>query len=518
LTLLEKHAGPTIVAQENKAAITLLTELGHLPLAIKLAGQWLAKFSHKYRTVVIARLIKAIRQRGVESLEVPGQIGLRATFDLTYEDLSPDLQRLFQGLGIFATGTVSLRHVAGLLRLGVTETELKLDELVNVALLDWDEAADEDVVGYTIHPLLQQYARLLLEKSGEWPAMQQTYLNYYATFAETHNQNTPEAHNRLEKALADLSQAGRWAVDFAQPQGSNTLALALSEQSQFLLVRGHYHLALELLTWAIQASQELGDGPAEAIHCKNIGKVYDSLGRYNEAKKYYLQSLAYFQSDQADKLQLCEIRYYLASLHVIEQEYERATALIEQNLAIITQIPEKAAQQRIEAQTFYVLSNVAIRQQNLTKAKTLVEQSLALYDTLQDTQGQIGAYYNLGIILAQQGKDTAQARSFFQKCLSFWHEQGDITFQIYTLLQLVMLERAQENYSLVLDYLEQAERLCQKINDVALQVTVKRQRGLTHLASQDEEAACQEWQTALVLADDHLRQSLLSLIAEHCSG
>jgi tetratricopeptide (TPR) repeat protein len=185
-------------------------------------------------------------------------------------------------------------------------------------------------------------------------------------------------------------------------------------------------------------------------------------------------------------------------------------------LVTAQEIDVEASQQKIEARAHYALSNIAISRQNFAEAKTEVERSLALFEALGDAQRRAGAYYNLGVILAREGQDLAAAQTYFQKCLVYWQETGNLTAQTYTLLQLAMLERDQGEFTLALSYLDQAEVICLKINDAAGQATVRLQRGLTYLAGQEPDRACPEWQLGQQSAPEHLRQNFLRLLDQHC--
>jgi tetratricopeptide (TPR) repeat protein len=533
LALLSAYAGPALVERETQTAAALLARLGYLPLALKLAGYWLAQYSRKYRRP-IAVLDKKLTERGLGGLDEEldwlqeEQMGLFATFSFTYDEaLDAELQRLFRGLALFASEAFRLSAVAGVLGLRPAWASMMLDKLVGLALLTWQktqtEVEDEEDIDrvYLIHPLLKQYSLFLLEKSGEVQSGRQAYLDYYLALAESHAQNTVEAHQRLESELPDLLYAAKLAAEMGQHRVVSNFGLALWERGEFLLTRGYYREAQVLLNAAIQASETLQDEAATAIHLKNIGQSYDILNNAEQAEIYYLKSLNYYQGPHENSLQHCDLRYYLASLYVTQQKYQQATQLVEQNLAAASQLQDAPSQKRTEAQSYHILSNIAIYQQRWAEAEQYANNTLELYTLLADVKGQVGAYYNLAIILARQGIDLNKARAYYQLCLGYWEKTSNLTAQIYVLLQMSMLEREQANYSLVFKYLDQAQTISQRGNNLFMQIAVRRHRGLTYLAQQNTIEACQEWQSALELAQannlSYWPQEITALLTKHCS-
>jgi tetratricopeptide (TPR) repeat protein len=400
-----------------------------------------------------------------------------------------------------------------------------LDVLVRLALLTWqpiDDPSEEapDPV-YMIHPLLKQYSLFLLEKSSEIEQGRQAYLDYYLALAERYAQNSLEAHQRLEAELPDLLQAARLASVMGHHRVVSNMSLALWEKGEFLLIRGYYHEARILLDSAVQASQALQDRATEAIHLKNLGQYYDILNDAEQAEIFYSKSLDYYQRVEADSAQHYNVRYYLASLYVTQQKYQEAIQLIEQNLAAAQRLQDIAGQLKMEAQSYHILTNVAIYQQRWAEAEQYADQTVALYSQLDDIKGQMEAFYNLGIIRARLGDDLNQARSYYHQCLDYWEKTGNLTAQIYVLLQISMLEREQGDFALVFKYLDRAQAISQKTRNLFMQMAVRRHRGLTYLAQQNSAEACQEWQSALKFGQAnnlaYWQQEIAALLARYCS-
>src|SRR5690606_29478138 len=124
---------------------------------IELAGKRLAVLARKpnYR---LEQFYKFVQSRAVDTLSLKGHPGLTATFSITYETLTPEQQRVFRWLSVFAEGVLNVAHVAGVTQHDQIQIELTLDELVISALLRWGDLNGQ----YILHPLLRQYAFGLL--------------------------------------------------------------------------------------------------------------------------------------------------------------------------------------------------------------------------------------------------------------------------------------------------------------------------------------------------------------------
>lgn len=522
LDLLRKYARSALVGSEIEMVNELLANLGYLPLALKLAGKWLTKFSRRYGRRSVAKLKESLTRQGLNSLALPEQPELTTTFALSYKALDEKTQRVFRGLGIFAAGSFRLPSVAGVLDIPLEETDRAFNELVDLALIEWGEPGADETPICLIHPLLKQYAQLLLTQTNEIEQIQQAYLTYYLALAEANAQNTPEVHSRLDVELANLLYAAKLAAELDQYQAVSDFGLALWEKGEFLLTRGYYRDALELLTNAAKASRSLGDKATEAIHLKNIGKTYDSIGELEKAETFYLQSLNYYHlaPKEVNELQYCNLRYHLAALYIIQQRYQDATDLIGQNLSSAS-LEEDLAWKKIQAQSHHTLSNIAIGQNELLEAQKQAEYSLQVYQDLNDDQGQAEAFYNLGVILTRQGNNPVRANESYQQSFSYWQKTSNIRSQAHTLWQMSILERNLQQYSLAFEHLKQAEAIGQRIGELSIQIGCKTSRGLIYLAEQKRELACEEWQIALSLLNDklpHFKETIISLIDQHCSN
>jgi len=221
LTLLKVHAGTAVVAAELEAARALLETGGYLPLAIEIAGKRLGLLGRKPGSR-LENLCQAIQKRAVETLRLPGYPGLAVTFAITYEVQLTEVQRLFRWLGVFAVGPLYLTSVAGVLDWEEAATEQALDALVLTALLAWGEEEGK----YTLHPLLRQYAEVLLAEAGEVDEARRQHMVYYRDLVLDRFPEDKAAHESMS-FLDAVSSNVTVAFAFAGQTGDSQSGLAL---------------------------------------------------------------------------------------------------------------------------------------------------------------------------------------------------------------------------------------------------------------------------------------------------
>ncbi|QGN46198.1 AfsR/SARP family transcriptional regulator [Micromonospora sp. WMMD558] len=156
LALLEATAGAARMAGQAEAAATVVRQCGHLPLAIRLAGSRLAN-RPAWRVSHLAQLLQDSAGRlghlAAKDRSVAG------AFATSYELLEPSAKRLFRLLSQHPGGDLSLPMAAALAGLPADITELALDELVDLHLVE-EIAARR----YRMHDLIRQYSQELSQR------------------------------------------------------------------------------------------------------------------------------------------------------------------------------------------------------------------------------------------------------------------------------------------------------------------------------------------------------------------
>ncbi|MFJ8545945.1 ATP-binding protein [Streptomyces sp. NPDC093586] len=122
----------------------------HLPLALRVAGNWLATRTGWTVRRLADRL--ALEERRLDTLTA-GDLRLSAAFDLSYRQLTPTAARMFRLLSLVDGPDVSAVGAAQLAGQPVFDAEDTLEELVETGLLGTHQDR------YRLHDLLRLYAR-----------------------------------------------------------------------------------------------------------------------------------------------------------------------------------------------------------------------------------------------------------------------------------------------------------------------------------------------------------------------
>jgi len=149
--LLTRIIGPERVAAEAQAARDLADLCGHLPLAVRIAGQRLLSRPHERLGKLVARL--AAEGRRLDGLQA-GSLRIRAAFALSYRQLPPDARKFLRRAALAAGADFSPETGALLSGLSYDDAVARAEELTDAGLLQSDATAER----YRFHDLLRLYA------------------------------------------------------------------------------------------------------------------------------------------------------------------------------------------------------------------------------------------------------------------------------------------------------------------------------------------------------------------------
>ncbi|MBB4911654.1 AfsR/SARP family transcriptional regulator [Actinophytocola algeriensis] len=150
--------GAERVAREPEHAAAIVRACGHLPLAIRIAGGKLLGRPGWSLRVLRERLEDESRRLSELRL---GDLGVRASFDLSLHHLAPDDVRALRLLGTLGPQTVPGWVLGPLLDRGGTDERTaddQLDALVDANLLRVVGTDDNGEVRYRLHDLVRAYA------------------------------------------------------------------------------------------------------------------------------------------------------------------------------------------------------------------------------------------------------------------------------------------------------------------------------------------------------------------------
>jgi DNA-binding SARP family transcriptional activator/transcriptional regulator with XRE-family HTH domain len=159
LRLFTRIVGEERVAKERDMALDVVEACGFLPLAIRIAASRLAA-RRTWTVAVLAAKLADARNR-LDELQA-GDLGVRATLDLSYRQLRTEQARTFRMLGAHPSPFITLDSAHHVLNCGPDEAEDLLEELADAGLL-----TPLDHGRYQLHELAWLYAKTAAQGSDK---------------------------------------------------------------------------------------------------------------------------------------------------------------------------------------------------------------------------------------------------------------------------------------------------------------------------------------------------------------
>jgi tetratricopeptide (TPR) repeat protein len=449
--MLEQVAGAERVGA-SEAATRVVSQCGHLPLALRIAGARL-RTRRAWTVETLAVFMEDERQR-LGRLAM-GELGVRASFSLSYQQLEPEAARTFRLLSLLGMPEISVGVAASVTDRELPDAEAALDQLADAALV---EALTPG--RYRFHDLLRLFARERAEAEEaaetrravvaagvDWylahvleaavllgPARSVDRTPVFAGLADALVWLDLERENlvravvaagerdlvvacwQMADALFRFYELRRYLTDWQQV---NQVALHAAERASLHEVEGRMHngigyvyaqqarfdQALEHLEAALVIRREVGDAAGEGRTLKNLGDVRIQLGQPHEALLCYEQALAISLAvgDRHRQGQaLHGVGVALAALGRLSEAEHR----LEEALWIRLEMGDKPG----EARTRLWLGNVRRDQGWHAEARAEYEASLVTLRSVGDRYHEGIALWQIGVAAQQLGEsDTARA-------------------------------------------------------------------------------------------------------------
>jgi tetratricopeptide (TPR) repeat protein/transcriptional regulator with XRE-family HTH domain len=464
-TLAPQEAGALLIRlagrpglQPGDVAVGEITRrCGYLPLAIGLIASQLRHHPAQTPDSVAASLAAATDR--VELMRAEN-LSVAAAFDLSYQDLSPGLQRLFRRLGLIPGPTFDVYAAAALDGSSVGEARRQLDELYDQHLIT------EPALGrYQLHDLLREHARIMATRTAAAADSEMAtgrlldyYLHtalaagwYFATRASTDRRPPPGNPPAQGPGLSTLGQAAAWleaeranlhaAADYAATRGHSRHAIAIpAAMSGFLAARGHWDQSAALHQGALTAARGAGDRRGEAATLGELGIVQRETGDYPAATVSLARALALYR-DIGDPAGQAYALNQLGFLRVVTGDYPAAAASHQQALALACRADDRLTEAA-------ALSHLGLVQQltgDYPAAAASLQQALALCRDLGDLPGQAYALNSLGVVQQETG-DYPAAAATQQQALALFDDLGHLLGQACALNDLGLVQQETGDY------------------------------------------------------------------------
>ncbi|MEU8652575.1 helix-turn-helix domain-containing protein [Streptomyces sp. NPDC048737] len=288
--LLARIIGPDRVRAEAQAARDLADLCGHLPLAVRIAGQRLLGRPHERLGKLVARL--AAEGRRLDGLQA-GSLRVRAAFALSYRQLPAASRTLLRRAALAAGADFSPGTAALLAGLSYDEAAARAEELTDAGLLQSDAAAER----YRFHDLLRLYAAeqveaedgpgvrdAVLDRTASWMLRRATVAALH--FDVDHERTTPPDDPDPDRAPTGREEARAWleteraqwlaALRRAHESGGYRQVLDTAEAMHwFSDLNQHWEQWVEVFRRSADSARLLGSRPEEAVHLNYLAWAYN---------------------------------------------------------------------------------------------------------------------------------------------------------------------------------------------------------------------------------------------------
>ncbi|MFD2764562.1 helix-turn-helix domain-containing protein [Micromonospora eburnea] len=331
--LLTRIIGAERVQQETQAARDLAELCGHLPLAVRIAGQRLAGRPHERVSKLVAQL--ADEERRLDALQAGG-LRVRAAFALSYRQLAPATRTLLRRAALAAGPDFSPESAALLADLPIRQAALCAEELVDAGLL----LPRPTVERYQFHDLLKLFAAEQLavedgteacdaaqDRAARWMLRRATAAAL--RFDADRHQDPPGGDPDPASAPASREKAREWleaeraqwlaALRRAQATGWHQQVIDMAEAMHwFSDLNQHWELWVEVFRRAVDAARALGSRHNEAVHLNYLAWAYNICVYDHHAALEAADTALVVAREIDDQLQMgWALAYGAAALHRI---------------------------------------------------------------------------------------------------------------------------------------------------------------------------------------------------------
>lgn len=388
---------------------------GRLPLALRNAAYALKE----RQNIKVADYVKRL-ENARERLDL-----VEASFNLSYELLSPESKRLWCLLSVFPAG-FELEGAEAVLEIEKNSAEDTLGELVKWSLVDFLPATTSKEGRYHLHDLARDFATSRLEAKDKANA-QLRHAAYYLSILWRANELLLEGSQSSQMGLylfdsewSNIKIAQSWAQ--ANSASSPYIAEICSNFAwtwSMLDLRLHPQNYINWIEAALVCAQQLRNLEAEVAHLINLGVTHADLGDSHKAIECYKRALV-IAHEMGDRMGEGKVYGNIGNAYVNLGYVRKAIECYERHLSIARELGDK----RGEGADLGNIGNAYAALGDNRKAIEYNERALDIAHELGDKRAEENALGSLGNACANLG-DTQNAIEYYRKALAIAHEIGD---------------------------------------------------------------------------------------------
>lgn len=492
-------AGRPDVRAGDDAVATIAGLCGYLPLAISLmAGQ--LKYHASWTAAGLAADLAAAGDRLALMTAENESVG--AAFALTFQNLAPDLQRLFRRLGLHVGADLDVYAAAALDGATPDKTRGRLNRLFGYHLVN-----EPGHGRYRCHELIREQSRLLAadDPPAERAAATKRLLDYYLhtacaadvylarrTATRMPNAAVPPAHapafgNRPE-ALAWMTaeqlnlQAAVGAA--ASPDHIGHASAIAAALHGFLRTEGYLDQARALLGSVAAAANACGDRLRVADALTDLGDIERAAADYEPAVRNLNTALTIYRAHSQGLHGEANALVNLAGVQYTIVEFSAAAA----NLAAALTIFRDHGDHLGEITALDYLGTLQQARGESSAARTSLTTALDLCGRLRHVIAEASVRNHLGVLQLSTGDYRAAALSQ-ERAIALFAAEEDRRGEATARNNLAGVQLETGDYAGATDNLTRAIKLFQDLGIRHGEANVLNHLGMAHHATGDYEAA-----------------------------
>jgi len=406
------------VSDENCASIAeICRRLDGIALAIELAAARVESLPVDQIATRLDNCFRLLTQGDTTAL--PRQQTLRASIDWSYDLLAIPERELFRRLAVFAGGW-TLEAAEAVCTGGDVDAADVMDllgRLVGKSLAFKDAEGDR----YRLLETVRQYARELLEASGEADALRNRHLAFHEALVERARQEITgpmQGHwmTALDRERENLLSAHAWCEHV--PDGAR-LGLNLARGTKvYWINRGLLGVGHRLI---VEALAHPGARERNEMRCRALfdaGQFGFYMGRYGEAQRYLEESLA-IARETGDKARIAAALQPLGMAALGQGHLDTARTHLEEALALARELGDR----RNLCAAMNAIAQLYRTEGALDKAELLYENALAIARELDDRENVAVGLLNLAMVSICRRAEV-KAREMLRQVISIAEEIG----------------------------------------------------------------------------------------------
>ena len=361
--LLLHHVDEARANADPEAVDEICQLVGNLPLALSIAGSYLAYRPHRS----LASFVIQLKQQ-IAPLDLSEDTQrIRETFELSWTHLDETPRRLFALSGLFGGRSFGLEAIAAIVQMNIYQVEDRLQDLVKLSLLN-------DLGGkrYRQHALLATFAQDKLEDAV---APKQRYVAYFADFAQRH----VALYEKLRPEWGNIDTAVQFAESTQQWEAVLQFTAVLKAA---WFARGRFQQARDAFKIAFHAAVRLEDERQLASNWLWWGQACLEQGDQDEARKWLQQALDLYD-ELEDGIGIADAEYELARLDIEQTLNEEA----EQRLNRVLMLRQEQADVQGTAAALSRFARLRHRQQDNEAAQAFALEAVDRQQAIGDVLG-----------------------------------------------------------------------------------------------------------------------------------